>query len=340
MANQGTQLQLDLTKTSESAQSLTNTFAKRVVGQRKATEVLVDLLEAYQAGFNQPQHPAGNVLFLGPTGSGKTHVVETFAKGLFGDSRAMLKIDCAEFQYGHEIAKLVGSPAGYLGHRETSPMFTQKALDQWHTEKLKLSIVLFDEIEKASDALWNLMLGILDKAMLTLGTNEKVDFSKSLIVMTSNVGSKQMANKGMGFVDVSTDDSARLEQIAVGAAKSKFSPEFLNRIQHTVTFQALTEEQAKEVLNIELHELALNVLYNAVTKFTFAVSPSARKTLLKEGYSKEYGAREIKRVIERRIQIPLSKLVTSGQIKDGECIVIDEVGQESFAFYNAISEAK
>ena len=141
-------------------------------------------------------------MFLGPTGSGKTRVVEAMAESLFGDPHACIKIDCAEFQHSHEIAKLIGSPPGYLGHRETHPLLTQEALNQWHTEKLKLSILLFDEIEKASDSLWQLLLGILDKATLTLGDNRRVDLSQCVIVMTSNLGACEMnelINGTMGF---------------------------------------------------------------------------------------------------------------------------------------------
>ena len=156
----------------------------------------------FLAGLNPPGRPIGNLLFLGPTGSGKTRVVEAMAESLFGDSRAVIKIDCAEFQHSHEIAKLIGSPPGYLGHRETHPLLTQEALNQWHTEKIKLSLLLFDEIEKASDALWQLLLGILDKATLTLGDNRRVDLSSCIIVMTSNLGATEMnelINGSMGF---------------------------------------------------------------------------------------------------------------------------------------------
>ena len=151
-------------------------LAKRVVGQERAVRRLAHVYQVYRAGLQAPGRPIANLLFLGPTGSGKTRLVEAAAESLFGHADALLKIDCAEFQHGHEIAKLVGSPPGYLGHRETQPMITQENLDARHTDKLKLSLVLFDEIEKASEALWQLLLGILDKATLTLGDNRRVDF--------------------------------------------------------------------------------------------------------------------------------------------------------------------
>ncbi len=144
--------------------------------------------------MNPPGRPIGNFLFLGPTGSGKTRIVEATAEALLKNPRAVIKIDCAEFQHSHEIAKLIGSPPGYLGHRETHPLLSQEVLNQYHTDTIKLSFVLFDEIEKASDALWNLLLGILDKATLTLGDNRKVDFSRAMIFMTSNLGASEMSS--------------------------------------------------------------------------------------------------------------------------------------------------
>src|ERR1017187_6452313 len=191
----GTQRKLDPSVNSQDTKLLIQQFSRKVVGQSAATQVLTDILESFRAGFGDTTRPVGNALFLGPTGTGKTHVVETFAEALFGTKEACLRIDCAEFQHSHEIAKLLGSPPGYLGHRETHPMFTQERLDKYHKDSLKLSIVLFDEIEKASDAVWNLMLGILDKASLTLGTNAVVNFSKTIIVMTSNLGAREMSEK-------------------------------------------------------------------------------------------------------------------------------------------------
>ena len=164
---------LDPTRRSNDAREFENALRRRIVGQDQAVEKVVEIYQMFLAGLNPPGRPVGNLLFLGPTGSGKTRVVEAMAEALFGDSRACIKIDCAEFQHSHEIAKLIGSPPGYLGHRETHPLLTQEALNQWHTDNLKLSILLFDEIEKASDALWQLLLGILDKATLTLGDNRR-----------------------------------------------------------------------------------------------------------------------------------------------------------------------
>ena len=164
-----------------------------IIGQENAVRSMGNLYQLFLAGMNQSNRPLGTLLFLGPTGSGKTRVVEAAAEILFGDPNAVIKIDCAEFQHSHEIAKLVGSPPGYLGHRETSPLLTQENLDRFQTEDTPLSLVLFDEIEKASDSLWQLLLGILDKATLTLGDNRRVDFSRSLIIMTSNLGAREIS---------------------------------------------------------------------------------------------------------------------------------------------------
>ena len=194
---------LDPTRRSNDAREFESALRRRIVGQDQAVEKVVEIYQMFLAGLNPPGRPVGNLLFLGPTGSGKTRVVEAMAEALFGDARACIKIDCAEFQHSHEIAKLIGSPPGYLGHRETHPLLTQEALNQWHTETLKLSILLFDEIEKASDSLWQLLLGILDKATLTLGDNRRVDLSQCIIIMTSNLGAGEMSNMvdgGLGFV--------------------------------------------------------------------------------------------------------------------------------------------
>jgi ATP-dependent Clp protease ATP-binding subunit ClpB len=329
---------LNVEKYSPEVQTMLDVCRRRVVGQEEAINAIVNVVEAYQAGFTDPSRPAGNALFLGPTGTGKTLTVEAVCEALFGDSRACLKIDCAEFQHSHEIAKLIGSPPGYLGHRETHPMLTQEALNQWHTEKMKLSVVLFDEIEKASDALWNLLLGILDKATLTLGDNRRVNFSQTVIVMTSNLGSAQMSNLvdgGIGFVTQSIQDAildSKLSDVAKEAAKKKFTPEFFNRINEVVVFRTLTEEQIRKILDIELDRLAARLFMNSRVKFFLAVQSKARETLLKEGYDRKYGARHLRRAIEARVLIPLSKLVASGQVLDQDTVIVNEVGKPSFEF--------
>src|SRR6476469_1836525 len=226
---------LDPTKTGRDAESLDRTLRRMVVGQDEAVDQIVNMYQMYLTGMTAPGRPIANFLFLGPTGSGKTRTVEALAESLIHNPRAVVKIDCAEFQHSHEIAKLIGSPPGYLGHRETHPLLSQEVLNQYHTEKMKLSFVLFDEIEKASDALWNLLLGILDKATLTLGDNRRVDFSHCMIFMTSNLGAAEMsalATPRLGFHAACSGDrggkglDGKITTTGIAAARRRFSPEF------------------------------------------------------------------------------------------------------------------
>jgi ATP-dependent Clp protease ATP-binding subunit ClpB len=322
---------LDPTRRSNDAREFESALRRRIVGQDQAVEKVVEIYQMFLAGLNPPGRPVGNLLFLGPTGSGKTRVVEAMAEALFGDARACIKIDCAEFQHSHEIAKLIGSPPGYLGHRETHPLLTQEALNQWHTETLKLSILLFDEIEKASDSLWQLLLGILDKATLTLGDNRRVDLSQCIIIMTSNLGAGEMSSMvdgGLGFaqkptqVDASFDD--KINRSAIDAARRKFSPEFMNRIDKSVVFRTLRSEHLQQILEIELGMVQQRILMaSAVNQFVFSCTAKVKSFLLHEGTDPKYGARHLKRAIERHIVFQLANLVATGQIKLGDFIRID-----------------
>jgi ATP-dependent Clp protease ATP-binding subunit ClpA len=307
------------------------------VGQDEAVQAVVDLYQVFRAGLNSPGRPVGNLLFLGPTGAGKTRVVEATAEVLFGDPRAVIKVDCAEFQRSHEIAKLIGSPPGYLGHRETHPLITQEALAQCHTERLKISVVLFDEIEKASDALWQLLLGILDKATLTLGDNRRVDLSQTMIFMTSNLGGSditELMTGGMGFAPTVPADSKprldeKIEKTAAEAAKWKFAPEFMNRIDKTIVFRPLRSEQLEQILEIELGMVQQRVLETAKRRFLFRVKPAAWEFLLREGTDLKYGARHLKRAIERHVVFPLASLLATEQVYLGDVISIDWDGAEA-----------
>jgi ATP-dependent Clp protease ATP-binding subunit ClpA len=292
------------------------------------------MYQIYLAGMATPGRPVGNLLFLGPTGSGKTRVVEASAEILFGSPRAFIKIDCAEFQHSHEIAKLVGSPPGYLGHRETPPLLTQEAVDQHQTERVRMSFVLFDEIEKANDALWQLLLGILDKATLTLGDNRKVDLSRCVIFMTSNLGAVEMSEMlsgGIGFTSGVKQDESNLVQIdrkmyhtALEVAKRKFSPEFMNRIDKVVVFRTLNQQHLRQILDIELNEVQNRIMSSQSEKqFIFRCTNEAKEFLLREGTDLKYGARHLKRAIERHLVYPLSNLIATGQIGLGDVIKID-----------------
>jgi ATP-dependent Clp protease ATP-binding subunit ClpB len=321
---------LDPRQRSDESVTFERELRARIIGQEEGVRALTDLYQVFCAGMNSQGRPVGNLLFLGPTGSGKTRIVEAAAEILFGDSRAVIKVDCAEFQHSHEIAKLIGSPPGYLGHRETHPLITQEALAQYHTEKLKLSFLLFDEIEKASDALWQLLLGILDKATLTLGDNRRVDLSATMIFMTSNLGGREITELMtgiMGFVQPEDKPADKLdvkvERTAQEAAKRKFSPEFMNRIDKVVVFHPLQQEQLEQILEIELGMVQQRVLDTARGQFLFRVTPEARAYLLREGTDLKYGARHLKRAIERNVVYPLANLLATEQVKLGDMVCID-----------------
>jgi ATP-dependent Clp protease ATP-binding subunit ClpB len=325
---------LDPTRRSAEAAEFALALRRSIVGQEEGVQAVVDLYQVFRAGMNVPGRPLGNLLFLGPTGSGKTRIVEATAEVLFGDPRAVLKVDCAEFQHSHEIAKLIGSPPGYLGHRETHPLITQESLAQWHREDLKLSLVLFDEIEKASDALWQLLLGILDKATLTLGDNRRVDLSQAMIFMTSNLGGveiTELSAGGLGFFQpghqIADELDSKVDHTAREAARRKFSPEFLNRLDKIVVFRTLQPEQLEKVLDIELRRLQERVLGAAAgggsRPFIFRVTDEARQYLLREGTDVRYGARHLKRAIERFVVYPLANLVATGQISAGDIVRVD-----------------
>ena len=339
-ADQGLCAALDSKKRSSTARHFEEALRKKIVGQDEAVQALVDLYQVFRAGLHSPRRPVGNLLFLGPTGSGKTRTVEAAAEILFGDSRAVIKVDCAEFQHSHEIAKLIGSPPGYLGHRETHPLITQEALAASHRDELKLSFLLFDEIEKASGALWQLLLGILDKATLTLGDNRRVDLSQTVIFLTSNLGSGQIADLvhgSMGFIQpkdtATTGLDEKVERTAVEAARRKFSPEFMNRLDKLVVFHPLKREELEEVLEIELRQVQKRVLDSTTGPFLFRVTSEGRQFLLEEGTDQRYGARHLKRAIERYIVYPIARLVATAQVRQGDALVIDrQRGEEALVF--------
>src|ERR1700730_17217460 len=331
---------LDPTRTGIQAEDLENKLRRSVVGQDEAIHQIVRAYQTHLAGLCPVGRPIGNFLFLGPTGSGKTRIVETAAESLLQNSRAVIKIDCAEFQHSHEIAKLIGSPPGYLGHRETHPALSQEALNQHHTEKVKLSLVLFDEIEKASDALWNLLLGILDKGTLTLGDNRKVNFSAAMVFLTSNLGATEMSSlvsPRLGFHVPSFEQAgsnARISDTGIAAARRKFTPEFINRLDKIVVFKSLGAEELRRIIDIELEIVQRRIQTAAASKpFLVNVTDAAREFLLVEGTDFRYGARHLKRAIERLLVQPLSNLMASGQIRRGDCIrVSHEDGSAGLLF--------
>src|SRR5450755_2608063 len=329
---------LDPTRTGREAENLESSLKKLIVGQDEAIQQIVNIYQMNLTGMNAPGRPIGNFLFLGPTGSGKTRIVEATAEALIRNPRAVIKIDCAEFQHSHEIAKLIGSPPGYLGHRETHPLLSQEVLSQYHSETCKLSFVLFDEIEKASDALWNLLLGVMDKGTLTLGDNRKVDFSRALIFMTSNLGATEMSALMSPRLGFNACDPARQSQNGVidekmngklarsgtDAARRKFTPEFINRLDKIVTFKPLGTSELRRILDIELNMVQQRIFNTSPEKsFVFKASNAAKDFLLKEGTDFKYGARHLKRAIERLLVQPMSNLIATDQVRGGDCVFVD-----------------
>lgn len=343
---------LDPKKKSPQAERFELGLKSRIVGQDRAVRSLTSLYQVFQAGLTSINRPLGTMLFLGPTGSGKTRVVEAAAEGLFGDPNAVIKVDCGEFQHSHEIAKLIGSPPGYLGHRETPPLLTQENLDRFHTETDPFTLVLFDEIEKASDSFWQLLLGILDKATLTLGDNRRVDFSQAMIFMTSNLGAKEMSELitgSIGFAPargrrlVEDDVDQKIYRTALEAARRKFSPEFMNRIDKVIVFRSLKQQELSQILDLELRAVQRRVDESVGGRFTFSLSQEAKDFLLAEGIDYRYGARHLKRAIERFLVFPLANLAATGQVRVGDVVVVDRDHEDSkLLFYrdeNEVSRA-
>ncbi len=345
MMQRVTNVTLDPTKTGQDARKLEENLQRLIVGQDDAIQHIVNIYQMHLTGMSAPGRPVGNFLFLGPTGSGKTRIVEATAESLVGNPRAVIKIDCAEFQHSHEIAKLIGSPPGYLGHRETHPLLSQEVLNQHHNETIKLSFVLFDEIEKASDALWNLLLGILDKGTLTLGDNRKVDFSRAMIFMTSNLGAAEMTSllaPKLGFAAQSSQPDAtdakmsqKIARSGVEAARRKFTPEFMNRLDKIVTFRPLGESELRRILDIELNFVQQRVFSAAAgdKTFVFTMSAEAKDHLLTQGTDTKYGARHLKRAIERLLVQPLSNLIATDQVRGGDWVKVEFSGENNLSFH-------
>jgi ATP-dependent Clp protease ATP-binding subunit ClpA len=342
LVNKGRLTSLDPDRKSGQGFGFEAELCARVVGQDRAVRQLASLYQVFLSGLSNPSRPIGTMLFLGPTGSGKTHVVEAAAEALFGNRKAVVKIDCAEFQHSHEIAKLVGSPPGYLGHRETAPLLSQENLDKYHTENDPFTLVLFDEIEKASDALWLLLLGILDKGTLTLGDNRKVDFSQTMIFMTSNLGAQEMSqltNGAIGFApggdQLAADElDQKIYRTAAEAARRKFSPEFMNRIDKVVVFRGLKHKELRQIIDLELDEVRRRIDEGVVESFNVTVTDAAKEFLLAEGTDCRYGARHLKRAIERFVVCPLANLAASKQLRLGDIVVIDiDSSAKKLAFF-------
>ena len=327
------------------AENLIAVLSQKVVGQPAATRVIVPYIQMYQAGLAPEGRPVGVFLLLGPTGTGKTKTVEALADVLHGSEKNVLKIDCGEFQMEHEVAKLIGAPPGYLGHRETQPMLTQQKLNGVTTEKCNLSLVLFDEIEKAAPSMTRLLLGVLDKGILRLGDNTIVNFEKSLVFLTSNLGAREMMreiNPDFGFQSVKAPERAdltgKLQSIALVSVRKRFSPEFVNRIDCIITYQPLTPEVALRHPRPSDRRSAEPRQYApGRPSFTLEVPSEARQFLLEKGTSAEYGARELNRTIHRYLTQPLATLVATNQVSPGARVRVDVAEDAREAPYPAVA---
>jgi ATP-dependent Clp protease ATP-binding subunit ClpA len=301
-----------------------------VVGQSTALDAVIPSIHMYLAGLSPEGRPAGVFLLLGPSGTGKTRTVEALAAALHGSEKSMLRVDCGEFQMEHEVAKLIGAPPGYLGHKETQPMLTQAKLNSVTSEHSSLSIVLLDEIEKASPSLTRLLLGVLDKGILRLGDNTTVNFERSLIFMTSNLGSRDMLREivpdfgfGAAAGAAAANVEGKLAKVGLQAVKSKFPPEFVNRIDSVVTYQPLNGESLRAILSNQLLDLQDQIFRRLGARaFYFEVSEESRRFLLEKGTSPQYGARELKRTIHRHIVQPLATMVVRGEVMPGSTMSV------------------
>jgi ATP-dependent Clp protease ATP-binding subunit ClpA len=316
----------------EPAEDLTSVLSSKVVGQPNVINVIVPYIEMFQAGLAPENRPVGVFLLLGPTGTGKTRTVEALAEALHGSLRNVLKIDCGEFQMEHEVAKLIGAPPGYLGHRETQPMLSQQKLTSVTSDNCGLSLVLFDEIEKAAPSLTRLLLGVLDRGVLRLGDNSVVNFEKSLVFLTSNLGAKEMMreiNPDFGFTSATVsgtrdDLTQKLQGIALVAVRKKFSPEFINRIDHVITYRPLDAESFSAITDHEITSLQSHVNTRLGSRcFNIEVPFETRQWLIERGTSPEYGARELKRTIHKHLTQPLATLVAKNQIESGSRVRVD-----------------
>ncbi len=304
----------------------------KVAGQDRAVEQFVRVQETILSGLASADKPLGVFLFVGPTGSGKTHVAETFSEV---QDLTLIKVDCAEFQHSHEIAKLIGAPPGYVG-REVEPKINKKAIEaKWEKSKNKFSVVLFDEIEKGDRALHQILLGIMDRGSMTNGNNEQVDLKKCIIVMTSNLGSGEVkkllqTSGGYGFgvrgreeVKGETALDSEIYRASKAAVQRFFSPEFFNRVDRMVVFRSLSEETLRRILNIELDRVQDRIL-KANQFVSIEVSERGKDFLIQEGTSKEYGARELRRTIERHLVSKITRALATRQAQSGDMIVADK----------------
>lgn len=320
--------------------NLAEELRRRLVGQDAAVDLIVPFVQMYQAGLSPEGRPAGVFLLLGPSGTGKTRTVEALAEVLHGSERNMLRIDCGEFQMDHEVAKLIGAPPGYLGHRETQPLLNQARVNSVASERSGLSLILFDEIEKAAPSMARLLLGTLDKGTLRLGDNNMVHFERCLIFMTSNLGAEAMMREfkpSWGFARaVDPEEAARkVEGITQEAVKRRFSPEFVNRIDGMATYRPLDRKAMNRILDLQLEQVQRHLNQRlGIRTFEVEVRPPARQFLLDKGISLEYGARELKRMLQKHLLQPLAAMVVDGEIAAGALIRVNHNGKNDWLSFS------
>ena len=293
-----------------------------VIGQDEAIDTIAPFIRISQAGIAPPRRPAGVFMLAGPTGVGKTRLAEAIAQVLHGDAGMMLRVDCAEYQGAHETSRLIGAPPGYLGHRETPPLLSPIGIRRLQSEKSKLSVILLDELEKAHDTFFQLLLGILDSGMLRLGDNTQSDFQQTLILMTTNLGGRDIQKAfrpEFGYAEMvpAAPTAGTSANITATAARRRFSAEFLNRLDVILTFNELSASSLERVTDLEIEALhnMLGLRLDEPVKMQF--SQGARSWMVSH-CRPEYGARELKRTLHRSIMSQIAKLILDNKDKVAE----------------------
>jgi len=298
-------------------------IAKRVVGQTEAVEAVSTAVRRSRAGLQDPNRPLGSFMFLGPTGVGKTELARALAEFLFDDEHAMQRIDMSEYMEKHSVARLIGAPPGYVGYEEGGAL----------TEAVRrrpYQVILFDEIEKAHPDVFNVLLQVLDDGRLTDGQGRTVDFRNTLIIMTSNLGSEYLVNQPEG------EDSDAVREQVMAVVRAHFRPEFLNRVDEIILFHRLKREEMGKIVDIQMGRLSKLL---ADRKIKLELDASAKDWLGQKGYDPAYGARPLKRVIQKYVQDPLAEMVLSGKIHDGETVAIT-AGKDGLMFNGEAAKAK